>query len=81
MPLAYMRFVIGIVILFEVILFTERFFCSLDIHRVNFFAVKQLAICKQRYSNNAKFMLVMKELYLHVMQEMKSSRFRANYLA
>ena len=41
-------------------LFTERAFVPLNIHCVNFFAVKQIATCKQRYSNNAKFMLVSK---------------------
>ena len=36
-------------------------FHSLDIRCVNFSIVKQLAICKQWYSNNAKFMSVLRK--------------------
>ena len=55
-PLDYGGFVIGSVFPFEVILFIE----GVCVCYANFYVVKQLSIRKQRYSNNAKFMLVLK---------------------
>ena len=53
---------VGSVFPLEVNLFIER---VLDIHHVNFSVVEQITICKQRCSNNAKFMLVLKFLKIH----------------
>ena len=59
-PLVDRRLVNGSVILFEVILFTERVFVPPNIRCMNFFTVKQKAKCKQWYSSDAKFMFVSK---------------------